>query len=235
MADKIPTWLYRLVLADFDTSRGYNNGEPPKKRRLFCTVCEDYDDNLGHHKGHVDSVLKALKSTNQYGVPTTELSKFLNVSEVDTGSINGSCIHFLQKRRHVRGSDQSEASTSKSCGHRCYMCQWKLNNKGARFCSVECKYKPALLNKMVTQVSESPPPPPPLNMVVDQEGQSPSTLSMTSNKEETESPPPSSMVVGEDSESPPPSSIVAVEEGESAAARPKKRRRKSLPRRAPFF
>jgi len=242
MADEIPSWLYPLILADFDTSRGYSNGKPPKTKRFFCTRCKMdpfCDEDLKDHESHLDRVLKAIKSTKQYGVHSTVLSKILNVSEVDTGSINGSYIHFLRRRRHVHGSDQSDASTSKSCDRECHggrlcdRCGWKLNNKGARFCSVECKYKPALrMKEAAAQESESPPPPP-SSMVVEQDGESPS--GMTSNREEMESPPPLSMVVGEDSESSPPSSMVAEEEGESASASLKKRNRKSLPRRSPFF
>ncbi|KAL6888346.1 hypothetical protein ACP4OV_009372 [Aristida adscensionis] len=141
-----PAWLQQLLLTTFFDECPDHQGtgaagrgtatRSPTACNFFCTRCSgDAGRALcaacvaAGHRRH--RVIQIRKSSNHSVVRVSDIARLLDVSLVQTYMINGDSVVFLNPRP-VTGQGKPSAA-------RCEMCERGIQDPRCRFCSLGCK------------------------------------------------------------------------------------------------
>ncbi|KAH9663337.1 hypothetical protein KPL70_019652 [Citrus sinensis] len=127
------SWLQDFIQAKFYVPCQCS----PKFTTNFCCeckglpFCEDCKNNTHTHDDH--NVLRVCKASRQTATTVLMIKKLLDVSDIQTYSINGQRIVYISQRQ------SNEKHNPKVIGRKCEICGWSNLSSSVKFCSVECK------------------------------------------------------------------------------------------------
>lgn len=127
------SWLQDFIQAKFYVPCQCS----PKFTTNFCCeckglpFCEDCKNNTHIHDHH--NVLRVCKASRQTATTVLMIKKLLDVSDIQTYSINGQRIVYISQRQ------SNEKHNPKVIGKKCETCRWANLSSSVKFCSIECK------------------------------------------------------------------------------------------------
>ncbi|RWW51984.1 hypothetical protein BHE74_00041621 [Ensete ventricosum] len=145
-ASLVPPWLEPLLSAHFFTGCPLHRDAPRSECNMFCLDCGPASSSFcfycrsDSHAGH--RVIQIRRSSYHDVVRVAEIQKMLDISGVQTYVINSAPVLFLNERPQPRGGGRgggaSAASSSSSTPYTCEICSRSLLDP-FRFCSLGCK------------------------------------------------------------------------------------------------
>ncbi|XP_024535894.1 uncharacterized protein LOC9637725 [Selaginella moellendorffii] len=127
-----PAWVDEFLSGDYFTSCDFHTGGK-NERNQFCTECSGSGPLcqfglLASHSGH--RTLQVRKASHMDSIRVVDIQQCLEVSDIQTYSINSAKIVFLLSRPQPR--------PSKGALHACLCCNRALSDD-VKFCSLACK------------------------------------------------------------------------------------------------
>lgn len=132
--DRVPSWIQPFLKGSYFAPCPSHAGAHKSERNFFCVQCDGQSlCQLCVHKNHSGpghDVVQIRRSSYHDAVRVNEISRLLDLSNIQVYVINGAKIVFLNGRPQAR--------LVKGAAHYCETCNRTLTD-ASRFCSIGCK------------------------------------------------------------------------------------------------